>query len=340
MCGVGAGLSCAHKNGVVHSDLKPGNIFLSRKGGVKVMDFGIARPLRVVAAEEADATRFDVVARLGALTPAYASLEQLNYEEPDPRDDVYAFGCVVYFLFSGRHPFGRESAKHAMEKRIILQRIPSLTRLQWETLKSALSFKRTDRIGSIDEFLRLFARRTWWRKNRGMLGIATLAVVGTGLFFGTQYYNDYVEDQAFNAQLWPDTAGPAPHLSDEQKRDIEDYLYLGKINLQQAANARSPEDLSALLSRGDNNLMDLLKRIRGLQPANSQAIQMTESATQLYAAKVRTLLAAHEPAAALGLVREAQRFRHTLELFRLRRQICSSSPVTCGTQQPVANPTG
>ena len=105
MCGVGAGLSCAHKNGVVHSDLKPGNIFLCRKGGVKVMDFGIARPLRAVAEEGTDGgTRFDIVARLGALTPAYASLEQLNYEAPDPRDDVYAFGCVVYYLFSGDIP--------------------------------------------------------------------------------------------------------------------------------------------------------------------------------------------------------------------------------------------
>ena len=104
-----------------------------------------------------------------------------------------------------------------MESRTNLKRIPSLTRLQWETLKRALAFKRSDRVGSIDEFLRLFARRTWWRKHRGTLGIATLVVVGTGMFFGTQYYNEYVEDQAFNAQLWPGTEGPPPQLTVEQQ---------------------------------------------------------------------------------------------------------------------------
>lgn len=339
ICGVGAGLSCAHKNGVVHSDLKPGNIFLCKKGGVKVMDFGIARPLRAVA-EEADTTRFDAAERLGALTPAYASLEQINYEDPDPRDDIYAFACVVYYIFSGRHPFGRESAKRAMETRLAPQRIPTLTRLQWETLRRGLAFKRHDRIASIDEFLRQFAPRTWWHKHRRMLGAAAVAVTGTALFFGTQFYNDYVEDQAVNAQLWPRTDGPAPQLSADQKRDIDDFLYLSKINLQQAANAKSPEELSAILSKGDNNLLDLLKRIRGLQPANPQALQMTEQATRLYADKVRTLLGAQKPEEAMRMLREGQSFLHTLELFRLKRQICGSTPAVCGMGPPGGTPPG
>jgi len=339
ICGVGAGLSCAHKNGVVHSDLKPGNIFLCKKGAVKVMDFGIARPLRAVA-EEADTTRFDAAERLGALTPAYASLEQINYEDPDPRDDIYAFACVVYYIFSGRHPFGRESAKRAMETRLAPQRIASLTRLQWETLRRGLAFKRQERIASIDEFLRQFAPRTWWHKHRRMLGAAAVAVTGTALFFGTQFYNDYVEDQAVNAQLWPRTDGPAPQLSAEQKRDIDDFLYLSKINLQQAANAKSPEELSAILSKGDNNLLDLLKRIRGLQPANPQALQMTEQATRLYADKVRSLLATQKPEEAMRMLREGQSFRHTLELFRLKRQICGTTPAACGMGQPGGTPPG
>ncbi len=333
ICGVGAGLSCAHKNGVVHSDLKPGNIFLCKKGAVKVMDFGIARPLRAVA-EEADTTRFDAAQRLGALTPAYASLEQINYEAPDPRDDIYAFACVVYYIFSGRHPFGRESAKRAMETRLVPQRIPSLTRLQWETLRRGLAFKRQDRIPSIDEFLRQFAPRTWWHKHRRLLGAAAIAVTGTSLFFGTQFYNDYVEDQAVNAQLWPRTDGPAPPLTADQKRDIDDFLYLSKINLQQAANAKSSEELSAILSKGDNNLLDLLKRIRSLEPANAQALQMTEQATRLYAERVRALLAAQKPEEAMRMLREGQNFRHTLGLFMLKRQICSAAPTACGIGQP------
>jgi len=53
---IGAGLSYAHEKGVVHSDLKPGNVFLCKDGTVKVMDFGIARPLRAVTADPSDAT--------------------------------------------------------------------------------------------------------------------------------------------------------------------------------------------------------------------------------------------------------------------------------------------
>jgi serine/threonine protein kinase len=330
--GVGTGLACAHKNGVVHSDLKPGNIFLCKNGGIKVMDFGIARPLRAFA-DEADTTRFDAAERLGALTPAYASLEQLNYESPDPRDDIYAFACVVYYIYSGRHPFGRESAKRALETHIVPQRIPSLTRLQWETLRRGLAFKRSERIASINEFLLHFKPRTWWHKHRTLVGAAAVAVVGAGLFFGTQYYNDYVEDQAVNAQLWPGADGSAPQLTSEQRRDIDDFLYLSKEALRQAAGAKSPEEMSAILSKGDNNLLDLLKRVRGLEPANAQAVQMTDDATRLYASKVRTLLATQKPEEAMRLLREGQTFRHTLELFRLRRQICGSNPAACGISQ-------
>jgi serine/threonine protein kinase len=337
VCGIGAGLSCAHKNGVVHSDLKPGNIFLCKNGGVKVMDFGIARPLRAVT-DEADTTRFDAAERLGALTPAYASLEQMNYEPPDPRDDIYAFACVVYYLFSGRHPFGRESAKKAFETHITPQRISSLTRLQWETLRRALAFKRSDRIATIDEFLRQFAPRTWWHKHRALIGAAALAVAGTALFFGTQYYNDYVEDQAMNAQLWPSTDGPAPQLTADQRRDIDDYLYLSKEALNQAAHSRSPEEMAAILSRGDNNLLDLLHRVRSLEPANPQALGITDAATHLYADRVRALLAAHKLEDALRFLSEGQSFRHTHELFRLKRQLCDNSPTLCA--RPGGSPAG
>ena len=101
-----------------------------------------------------------------------------------------------------------------------------------------------------------------------------------------------------------------------------------------AASAKSPEEMSAILSRGDNNLLELLKRIRGLEPANPQALQMTDAATHLYAGRVRTLLATHKPEDAMRLLREGQTFRHTHELFRLRREICGSNPALCGISQP------
>jgi serine/threonine protein kinase len=330
VCGIGAGLSCAHKNGVVHSDLKPGNVFLCKNGGIKVMDFGIARPLRPATAES-DATLFDAASRLGAVTPAYASLEQLNQGTPDPRDDIYAFACVVYWLFSGKHPFGRKSAKAASEEHLVPQRIASLTRLQWETLRRGLALQRSERIATIDEFLRQFAPRTWWSKHRALVGAVTLAVIAPALFFGTRYYNDYVEDQALNAQLWPSTNSPAVQPTKEQQSDIDDFLYLAKEGLDQAASAGSPEEMSAILSGAANNVLELLKGVYRLQPDNPKVLQMAEQASHLYAIRALGLLANQQPGKALTLLLEGQNIRHTPELFRLKRRLCGDYPAVCAS---------
>src|SRR6185437_8296861 len=127
---------------------------------------------------------------------------------PDPRDDIYALACVVYYIFSGQHPFGRVSAKTAFETRLVPQRIPSLSRRQWDVLKRGLAFKREDRVATVAEFLEHFAPLTWYQKYRKWL-VSAAALIGTILFiFGAQYYRDYVEDQAVNNQLWPRTDAP------------------------------------------------------------------------------------------------------------------------------------
>ena len=92
--GMGKALAYAHERGFVHCDFKPANVILTETGGVKVIDFGIARVFQK-AEEDADVTVFDP-GSLGALTPAYASPEMLENREPDPRDDIYALGCITY----------------------------------------------------------------------------------------------------------------------------------------------------------------------------------------------------------------------------------------------------
>ncbi|HEY3786489.1 MAG TPA: serine/threonine-protein kinase [Steroidobacteraceae bacterium] len=325
---IGAGLAYAHEKGVVHSDLKPGNVFLCKNGTVKVMDFGIARPLRAVS-DQTDTTLFDPAERLGGLTPAYASIEQWNHEAPDPRDDIYAFACVVYYIFSGQHPFGRVSAKTACETRLVAQRIPSLTRRQWDALRRGLAFKRNDRIASVDGFLKQFAPLTWYEKYKIWLMGAAMIVAAVVLIFAAQYYRDYVEDQAVNAQLWPRTDLPVPPITAEQRHDIDDYLYLAQEALRQAANARNDEDRSAILSKGDNNLLDLLKGLRGLEPSNAQALQLTDDATHLYENRARALLEANQLPEALRLVLEGQKFEHTRTLFELKRTICRRDVPLC-----------
>ena len=144
---IGEALVCAHKHGVVHSDLKPANIFVCGSGTVKVMDFGIARPLREIGTE-GNTTLFDPGKRLGGLTPGYASLEQWNQEAPDTRDDVYAFACLVYQIYAGKHPRGSILSREELENSPRPRRIRSLTHQQWDTLRRGLALQRRDRIAS------------------------------------------------------------------------------------------------------------------------------------------------------------------------------------------------
>jgi eukaryotic-like serine/threonine-protein kinase len=94
------GLDYAHRNGVVHRDVKPGNLLVSDSGQVKLADFGIAR-----ATEQSSITQVGSV--LG--TAAYLAPEQARGEEAGPRADVYSLGVVTYQLLSGRLPYEASS---------------------------------------------------------------------------------------------------------------------------------------------------------------------------------------------------------------------------------------
>jgi predicted Ser/Thr protein kinase len=330
---IGEALVCAHKHGVVHSDLKPANIFVCSSGTVKVMDFGIARPLREIGTE-GNTTLFDPGKRLGGLTPGYASLEQWNQEAPDTRDDVYAFACLVYQIYAGKHPRGSILSREELENSPRPRRIRSLTHLQWDTLRRGLALRRRDRIASAQQFLREFAPRTWLRRYRTTLIAGAAAAALALLYFGVRYYQDFAADQALNSGLWPNTDAPAKLLTPEQHRDIDDYLYLGEAALRQAGNTRSADELTALLSRGDNNLFELLKRVRELDPANAQALELTSDAASLFEDRAQALLTAGRPAEALRLVLEGQSFAHTYELFQLKRTLCRRNAELCRQAPP------
>jgi len=98
---IAAGLATAHRVGVVHRDVKPGNIVCGDDGVPRLVDFGIAR-----AGDLTTMTSADVV--MG--TAAYLSPEQARGEVPGPASDVYALGCVLFELLTGRQPFEAESA--------------------------------------------------------------------------------------------------------------------------------------------------------------------------------------------------------------------------------------
>jgi len=300
------------------------------------MDFGIARPLRAIGTE-GNTTLFDPGKRLGGLTPGYASVEQWNQEAPDTRDDVYAFACVVYHIYGGKHPRGSILSREELENSPAPRRIRSLSHLQWHTLRRGLALRRRDRIASVQAFLLEFAPRSWLRRYRAAIVAGAAAAALALLYFGVRYYQDFAADQALNSQLWPNTDAPAKLLTPEQRRDIDDYLYLGQAALRQAGNARSADELTALLSKGDNNLLELLKRVRELDPSNRQALQLTSDAASLFEDRAQAMLSADRPADALRLVIEGQNFAHTHELFRLKRTLCRRNAELCRAQAP---PTG
>lgn len=140
-------LDYAHRCGIVHADVKPGNIMIMPNGDAKLFDFGIAR----VRQKHVD-TDFDP-AVMGALTPAYSSMQVLTGEDPTPTDDVFSLACLLYRLIAGYRVFGPRNAAEASQEGMEPQRLQAMSDNQWRALKKALSYARVTRFKSVSEFM-------------------------------------------------------------------------------------------------------------------------------------------------------------------------------------------
>jgi len=138
---IAEGIAAAHERGIVHRDLKPLNVKLTSGGRVKLLDFGLAR---VSEGRGADAGALEALARSPTMTSpemtaigvvlgraAYMAPEQARGRAVDQRADIWAFGCVLYEMLTGRQAFGGNSLADVMGA--ILHREPDLLLLPIDT---------------------------------------------------------------------------------------------------------------------------------------------------------------------------------------------------------------
>lgn len=159
---VAKALDYAHRRGVVHADVKPGNIMVSPDGEVKLFDFGVARIRQKQFDGQSD---FDPGV-LDAKTPAYSSLQVLTGEEPEVSDDVFSLGCLVYRLIAGYRVFGPRNAAEAAVEGMKPQRPQCLNDTEWQALRKALAYSRVSRFDSPRDFITAFTAPAALRATR------------------------------------------------------------------------------------------------------------------------------------------------------------------------------
>lgn len=177
-----AALAYAHQRQLIHADFKPGNVFVNSDGSAKVLDFGIAR----AASKEVQKHHFDA-GQLGALTPAYATIEMVKDEPLGFSDDVYALACVVYEMLAGHHPFNNRSALEAQQQKLAPKRLDKLSAREWRALSHALALAKAERTASVTQFIEeLFPRRNPFILTAAV-GLAVVSLAGAAWFGYSQY---------------------------------------------------------------------------------------------------------------------------------------------------------
>ncbi len=275
-------LDYAHQEGIIHLDFKPGNVFYNPQSHIgKVIDFGIAR---LSSRQDRDKTRFDP-GNLGAMTTAYASIEMLIQEEPDPRDDIYGLACVVYEILSGRHPFDKKLALKAESMKMKPNPIQGLSKEELDAILHGLSFHRDQRTPSAKQFYdELFSPRIIAKKKRLRQIIAGLVITLTLIsipFIAYHVYDHWTFSQVKSAI----TDGEFDGLNDFKMLSVEDQMEL--------INDRTVRLALLKLAATHYQNQDVLRFIEQLDPIVQQTLLSNQT--------VREYLISHF----IGLIEQA-----------------------------------
>ncbi len=195
--GIAQGLAYAHRKGIVHSDLKPGNVFVIEDGTPKILDFGIARAVPNAPGDAAQDI-FDA-GSLGAYTEAYATDEMVDGVDPHPADDMFALGIIGYELLTGFHPYQRHSAVKARELGLKPPPLKGLKSREARALERCLSFDRKQRPQDAAEFLKALRGVSQLQK---ITWAATAVLAVAAGYFSYENYRETTPTVPF-AQLAP-----------------------------------------------------------------------------------------------------------------------------------------
>ena len=216
---VGDALSYAHSKGIIHSDLKPSNIFMTKNGDFKVYDFGIARAVHDVSSGDAKKKEEPLV----ALTPAYASVGMLLEEKATPADDLYAFGCVVYMAATAEHPYQRKSALIVLQENVKLDPPSRLTKRKSRVLCRVLDVVSAE-ILSVDDFKRAFLRENSFP---AVVPFFVLFVVVLLMGLLGLYVSGYSDRDILRNLQSGDSINISDGMAEIQKMDVENrYRFL------------------------------------------------------------------------------------------------------------------